>query len=524
VYGGTSLEPQKAALWKGVDIVIGTPGRIMDLQSSNTLRQNAVEFAILDEADRMLDMGFKDDVEKILDAVPGMSQAPNAPQLPEGQMKPQTVLFSATVPEWVMSVAKKYMKKPVTIDLVEGAVAASLDVQHLVIACPWQVRGQTVADLIRVYGGADGRTIVFVDTKKEADELAVHPAITSKVEVKAMHGDVPQSMREGTLQAFKKGNLRCIVATDVAARGLDIKGVDLVIQTQPPAGKFSGRADVDTYVHRSGRTGRAGAKGICITLFTRQQEGIIQDIERATKNVFSRIGAPQPADLVRVSGVEALDRLSKVSADCVDIFLPVAEEALRKAASGQDITGKRKAAGSDVESDSAEELPADEKIQDPTTVLARALAVIAGYVNAPEPRSLLSGSEGQQTFMFTAPPGQTIQSGSYVWNGLKAEIDPSITDDFRGMTLLADGSGAVFDVPAKHVHTVRKASLKPKSRISTPEVLPELIQRAPEPPAPRWGNGGGYGGGRGGGFGGRGGGRGGGFGGGRGGGRGGFRR
>jgi ATP-dependent RNA helicase DDX21 len=94
----------------------------------------------------------------------------------------------------------------------------------------------------------------------------VNPALTQKVECKAMHGDVAQASREATLTAFKKGTVRCIVATDVAARGLDIKGVDLVIQTQPPSGKFSGRADVDTYVHRSGRTGRAGAKGICVTL------------------------------------------------------------------------------------------------------------------------------------------------------------------------------------------------------------------------------------------------------------------
>jgi ATP-dependent RNA helicase DDX21 len=238
----------------------------------------------------MLDMGFADDVQKVLDAIPAMK---SFKEKKSEKKAVQTIMFSATVPAWVKDVARTYMHNPVTVDLVEGAMSASVDVQHLVLQCPWQVRGQTIADLIRVYGGASGRTIVFVETKKEADELAVHPAITSKVDVKAMHGDVAQSQRESTLQAFKKGTLRCIVATDVAARGLDIKGVDLVIQTQPPCGKFSGRADVDTYVHRSGRTGRAGAKGTCITLFTRQQENVIKQIETATKNKFTRIGAPQ---------------------------------------------------------------------------------------------------------------------------------------------------------------------------------------------------------------------------------------
>ena len=119
---------------------------------------------------------------------------------------------------------------------------------------PWQNRGPTVADLIRLYCGAAGKTLGFVETKKEADELAVHPALVA-VGAKVMHGDVAQAQRESTLAAFRKGTLRCIVATDVAARGLDIKGVDLVVQTQPPAGKFSGRAEV--------RGGGGDGRGVC---------------------------------------------------------------------------------------------------------------------------------------------------------------------------------------------------------------------------------------------------------------------
>jgi ATP-dependent RNA helicase DDX21 len=176
-----------------------------------------------------------------------------------------------------------------------------------------------IGDLISIYAGQRGRTIVFCEKKREADELAVDPAVTSKVDCKAMHGDVAQvtqsrynsifvwcilssfsvlqGQREATLAAFRSGSLRCIIATDVAARGLDIKGVDLVIQAQPPQGNLSGRADVDTcvrgkyipsrvvhcflccsYVHRSGRTGRAGRKGVCVTMYARNQEHLIGQV------------------------------------------------------------------------------------------------------------------------------------------------------------------------------------------------------------------------------------------------------
>jgi ATP-dependent RNA helicase DDX21 len=250
VYGGVGFEVQRGALSRGVDIVVGTPGRILDLLNGGSLRLGDVVMAVLDEADRMLDMGFADDVQKIFDAVPGMAikaAAASGSGAGAGSSSSsaaagassglQTVLFSATLPGWVKDLARKYMSRPLTIDLVEASDAkASVDVAHLVLQCPWQVRPGVIGDLVRLYCGAAGKAVVFVETKKEADELAVNPALSAHVEVKALHGDVPQAQREATLAAFKKGALRCLCATDVAARGLDIKGVDLVIQTQPPAG------------------------------------------------------------------------------------------------------------------------------------------------------------------------------------------------------------------------------------------------------------------------------------------------
>ena len=453
---------------------------------------------VLDEADRMLDMGFADDVQRILDTIPAMKEFKAAvsagdPARAKAAKSVQTIMFSATVPPWVREVTRVYMHEPTTVDVVEGAGAGSVDVEHLVVQCPGQARAPTVADLIRVYGGTAGRTIVFVETKREADELAVHPAITSRVEVKAMHGDVPQAQRESTLAAFRKGNLRCIVATDVAARGLDIKGVDLVIQTQPPCGKFSGRADVDTYVHRSGRTGRAGAKGICITLFTRQQDAVIRQIEAATKNKFTRVGAPQPADVVRASAGEAAASIAAVHADAARAFAPSAGELLAARGGGD-------GAAADL--------------------LARCLAVIAGYTAPTTARSLVTGSEGFATFVLRGAGGAPIAAMGAVWAALKAALPDALVEDFRSMTLTADGCAAVFDVPAAHLDAVRKAAAKPGAAFAEATSLPALKPLADASPSyggggrasfgsgrSSFGGGGGIGG-RGG-FGGRGGGRGG---------------
>ena len=183
----------------------------------------------------------------------------------------QTLLFSATIPSWVREVSTKYMHEPHNIDLIGDAnVKASKDVEHLMVQCPWQNKAACIGDLIKVYGGPTGRILVFTDTKREANELVVHPAIKMDCQVsmcaarrsrghlplplcdqvsrvhplsrpQALHGDISQSQRETTLEAFRAASVRCVIATDVAARGLDIKGVDLVIQLQPPAGKFTGK-------------------------------------------------------------------------------------------------------------------------------------------------------------------------------------------------------------------------------------------------------------------------------------------
>jgi len=230
VYGGTGYGDQTRAFYRGVDVVIGTPGRIIDHIERGSLDLSAVQYFVLDEADRMLDMGFQEDMDKVFSAV----------KAGESNRKLQTLLFSATVPSWVKSVANKYMADDrVTIDLVEGKkMQASVDVTHFKCRCSWQVesRASMIYDLIRVYATGvvtgEARCIVFVQTKREANELIV--AKSMKLQCRAMHGDIPQATRESTLKAFRDGKFSVLVATDVAARGIHIDNIDLVVNCEPP--------------------------------------------------------------------------------------------------------------------------------------------------------------------------------------------------------------------------------------------------------------------------------------------------
>ena len=179
----------------------------------------------------------------------------------------------------------------VTIDLVENmAEQASVDVRHIAMPCHC-VKATLLADVIACYGGGEngeGRILIFTQTKAECSELATHKAL-GKVHCQVLHGDIAQASREQTLAAFRANKFRCLVATDVAARGLDIN-IDLVVQGA--ATPQSGRADVDTYVHRSGRTGRAGAKGVCVTFYTPKHKPYLDTIERKIGNKLEWLSGP----------------------------------------------------------------------------------------------------------------------------------------------------------------------------------------------------------------------------------------
>jgi superfamily II DNA/RNA helicase len=243
IYGGRAYEPQVEALKKGVEIVVGTPGRLLDLAGQKKLNLGNVRALVLDEADEMLDLGFLPDVEKIMDMLPA---------------KRQTMLFSATMPGAVIGLARRYMSQPTHISATspddEGATVANIT-QHV-----FRAHSMDKPELVSRVLQAEGRglVMVFCRTKRTAADVA------EQLEKRgfasgAVHGDLGQGAREQALRAFRNGKVDVLVCTDVAARGIDVEGVTHVINYQTPE-------DEKTYLHRVGRTGRAGASGIAITL------------------------------------------------------------------------------------------------------------------------------------------------------------------------------------------------------------------------------------------------------------------
>ncbi|XP_008812489.2 DEAD-box ATP-dependent RNA helicase 7-like [Phoenix dactylifera] len=394
LYGGSPYRGQELALKRGVDIVVGTPGRIKDHLERGTLDLKFLKFRVLDEADEMLNMGFVDDVELILGKVEDVS-------------KVQTLLFSATLPDWVKKISARFLKpNKKTADLVGNEkLKASASVRHLVLPCTRQARAQLIPDIIRCYSRG-GRTIIFTETKESASQLAgLLPGS------RALHGDIVQSQREVILAGFRSGRFLGLVATNVAARGLDIHDVQLIIQCEPPR-------DVEAYIHRSGRTGRAGNTGVSILLYEPRYSYSISRLERESGVKFEHISAPQPADVAESAGSEAADSISNVSDSVVPVFRSQAEELL-----------------------SSSGLSA-------VDLLAKALAKAAGYTDIKK-RSLLSSMENYVTLLLEA--GKTIYSPSVAFSILKRFMPDEKIEGVKGLSLTADGMGAVFDVPADDV-------------------------------------------------------------------------
>ncbi|KAK8267596.1 hypothetical protein V6Z12_D11G009000 [Gossypium hirsutum] len=388
LYGGAPYHTQEMKLKRGVDIVVGTPGRVKDHIERGNIHLGSLTFRVLDEADEMLRMGFVDDVELILGKVADAS-------------KVQTVLFSATLPDWVKGIASRFLKpSKKTVDLVGNEkMKASTNVRHIVLPCSKSARSQLIPDIIRCYSSG-GRTIIFTETKDSASELAgLLPGS------RALHGDIQQAQREVTLNGFRSGKFMTLVATNVAARGLDINDVQLIIQCEPPR-------DVEAYIHRSGRTGRAGNTGVAVMLYDPKRSSVSK-IERESGVKFEHISAPQPVDIAKSAGVEAAKIITQVSDSVIPAFKDVAQELLETSGlSAQDL-------------------------------LAKALAKAAGYSEI-KSRSLLTSMENHVTLLLEA--GKPIYTLSFVFGVLKRFLPEEKVQSVQGLTLTADGMGAVFDV------------------------------------------------------------------------------
>jgi ATP-dependent RNA helicase DeaD len=255
IYGGVGIEPQITKLWKGVDIVVATPGRAKDLINRNDLDLSKISILVLDEADRMLDMGFAKDLNYILSRVP---------------KRRQSLLFSATLSPDIRHLAMRQMINPRDIQVSKDEPVLDLTKQFYFIA-----DRETKRDaLCTILDNYHPKAIVFCATKRKVDQLT-RKLLADNYNVGAIHGDVKQNKREKVMRSFKEGSISVLVATDVAARGLDIDAVEYVINYDAPN-------DPDTYLHRIGRTGRAGKEGTSVSFFTAEESPMVGAIESRT--------------------------------------------------------------------------------------------------------------------------------------------------------------------------------------------------------------------------------------------------
>ncbi len=260
IFGGVGQNPQVTALRQGVDILVATPGRLLDLKQQGAVRFDQVQIFVLDEADRMLDMGFVHDVKKVLAVLPP---------------KRQSLLFSATMPPAIAQLAQSFLNNPAKVEVTPAATTAERISQEL-----YYVRKDDKRELLvdRLKAHPKGLVLVFVRMKHGANRI-VEFLDKQGIRAAAIHGNKSQTARERALEGFRNGTTRVLVATDIAARGIDVKGVSLVINYEIPN-------EAESYVHRIGRTARAGADGVAISFCDSGEMGYIKTIEKLTRSTL----------------------------------------------------------------------------------------------------------------------------------------------------------------------------------------------------------------------------------------------
>lgn len=266
IYGGVSLEPQSKALKKGVDVIVATPGRLLDHIERRNVNFEFLEFLVLDEADRMLDMGFAPQLNGIISEIPRYRQ---------------TLLFSATMPPEVEALGRKYLRKPKVVQVGRRSMAAK-PVAHAVYPVPRNRKVNLLINLLKEEGMDS--VLIFTRTKHGADRI-VRDLNDAGIKSTSMHGDKSQGERTRALEGFKRGKIRILVATDVAQRGLDISGITHVINFDVPQ-------EPEDYVHRIGRTGRAAQTGDAYTFMAPDEIAMVRTIERVIGQDIPRISVP----------------------------------------------------------------------------------------------------------------------------------------------------------------------------------------------------------------------------------------
>jgi ATP-dependent RNA helicase DeaD len=289
IYGGESIDKQIRVLRKGVQIVVGTPGRVQDHINRGTLKLDSIGIIVLDEADEMLDMGFRDDIEAILG------------QMPEER---QTVFFSATMAKPIMDLTRKYQSNPEIIKVAKNELTVS-KIEQVYYEVKPSLKMELMTRLMNINNYA--LSVVFCNTKRMTDEVT--EALGARgILAEALHGDLSQAQRDKVMGKFRKGLCSVLVATDVAARGIDVDNVEAVFNFDLPL-------DEEYYVHRIGRTGRAGKSGTAITFITGRRETMkLRDLERYTKATIAKMTPPSVSELVELKKAQLVKDVYRVLA------------------------------------------------------------------------------------------------------------------------------------------------------------------------------------------------------------------
>ncbi len=283
VYGGASIVMQIRALKKGVHIVVATPGRLIDMIERKAIDLQKVKYVVLDEADEMLNMGFRDDIDFVL----------------KNTINRESIwLFSATMPAEVKAISKNFMDKPQEVT-VGKKNTANVNIDHQYFITPAQSRYETLKRLVDFNPGMYG--IIFTRTKADAQEITER-LVKEGYDIEALHGDLTQQQRDKVMQRFRQKSLQILIATDVAARGIDVEGITHVINFELPD-------DMEVYTHRSGRTARAGKSGICISICHSREAFKIRQLERMTNAQFHRLDIPGGKDVCRKQFFYFMDKL-----------------------------------------------------------------------------------------------------------------------------------------------------------------------------------------------------------------------
>ena len=306
VYGGANIEEQIRPLKRGVQIVVGTPGRTLDLIKRKVLNLESIQWLVLDEADEMLNMGFKEELDKILEKTPKTKQ---------------TLLFSATFPREVEAIARNYMNKPIEMSAGTKNVGAD-NVEHEFYQVTDRNRYPGLKRIADVT--PDIYSIVFCRTRRETKEIA-EKLIDDGYSADALHGDLSQAQRDMVMQKFRTKHLQILVATDVAARGLDVNDLTHVINYKLPD-------QTENYTHRSGRTGRAGKKGISVAIITSKERNKLKPIERKLQKQFVQKQIPNGQEICEVQLYKLIDKIHDIEVNEKDIkdYLPQIHEKLKE--------------------------------------------------------------------------------------------------------------------------------------------------------------------------------------------------